>query len=281
MKLSFRSFTLILAMVWAGSLFFSSCKDENDDPAKPSKPLVASMTYYSEDGTLEEFESFRYDTKGLLMEMNTGDAYKVVFEYSPSTVTVKEYDEGELDYTSIFTLDNNGLCVSSTSDNGTVSYTYDANGYRKKSVEQDGSSTYTETYTVSNQNYVTITTENKYVSPESSQMRKSGNFGKSLFLKSLGKSRIVQNTLKSASDEISTYKTDYLFYTDKTNTIDFENMGIFFFGKQNNNPVKKEIETFSEGDGGTIEYSYEYDAKGRITRKTYSFGDYEVYTYVD
>lgn len=281
MKLFFRSFMLILAMVWAGSLFLTSCENENDDPVKPSRPLLATKAYYSEEGTLEESESYRYDSQGRLMEMNTGDAYKVVLEYSPSMVTAKEYDEGELDYTTILNIDSKGLCSSSQSDDGNITYTYDANGYRKTSVEQDGSSTYTESYTVSNENYVTITTENKYTTSESSQVKKSGRFGKSAFIKVLGMSRHAQNTLKSASDQISTYKTDYSFYTDKTNTIDFENMGIFFLGKQNKNPVRQEIETFSEGPGGTIDYTYEYDAKGRITKKTYSFGDYELYTYVD
>lgn len=281
MKLSFRSFTLILSIVWAGSLLFTSCEDENNDPGKPSKPLLTTKAYYNKEGALEESESYRYDIHGRMMEMNTGDAYKVVFEYSTSTVTAKEYDEGELAYTTVFNIDDKGLCSTLLSDDGTISYAYDANAYRKTSVEQDGNSTYTETYTVSNENYVTITTESRYATSESTQVKKSGSFGKSLFIKALGKSNITQNNLKAASDQISTFKTDYTFYTDKTNTIDFENLGISFLGKQNKNPVKQETETLSDGISGTIDYTYEYDAKGRIVKKTYSFGGYELYSYVD
>ena len=127
---------------------------------------------------------------------------------------------------------------------------------------------------------MTILTEYKDNSSESYNVQKSSLIGKSALLKVIGTRMPTQNTLKSTKEYGYTIQTDFQFYTDKTNTIDYENIGIFFLGKQNNNPIKKEIETY-DGNVYTTTYTYEYDSKERITKQISDSDSYDVYTYVD
>jgi len=285
MKKFIHSIQMFVVLIFLCSLISCNKDKDNNDPVNSSTPLLSSITSYNDDGTMDETETFKYDTQGRLIEnvYDDEDEYKVVIEYSASKVTVKEYDEGVLDYTSTYTLNSNSLAVSGISDEEeTTTYTYDNNGYRQTSFEEDGNSTYRETYTVLNQNYVTITSEYLDQSSASLKVQDSKLLGKSYMMKTLARRMTTPNTLKSATNITSVYTTNYEFYTDKKNTIDYENMGIFFLGKQNNNPIKKEIETTSGWDEDyTYTYTYEYDAKGRITKMIYEDGDYDVYTYIE
>lgn len=273
---------VLMASIFSVCLIFISCHDDNNDPKEPSKPLLATMKVYSQDGQMHESEVYRYDSNRRLVEVKTDDKYKTTFEYSASSVTVKSYYKDSLDETQILHLDNKGLCKSTIwEDDYSSDFTYDANGYRKTSVETSGNSTITQTYTVSQENYVTITWQDATVNPGSAKVLRPDLFGKLALLKIHQGTSINQNRLKSASDQISISKTDYEFYTDQVNTIDIENMGIYFFGKQNKNPIKLETETFGDWPAHTSNYSYEYDGKGRITKKNYDDGGYDVFTYVE
>lgn len=282
MNLSLKSSLLFIAILFAANLTFISCQDEDNDPAEPSKPLLASRSSYSQDGKEHQTEAFHYDSNGRLIEVDTSDKYKTTFEYSQSQVTVKSYYKDSLDETQILQLDNKGLCTSTIWDeNYTTNYTYDDNGYRKTTVEKDGNSTITQTFTVSNQNYVTIKIEDVYISSQSVKVMKPDFVGKLDWLKTAPTGIASQNILKSASDQINNYVTDFEFYTDKANTIDFENMGISFFGKQNKNPVKQQTETYTGRPAYSTNYTYEYDSKGRITRQIWEHGGYDVFAYLD
>lgn len=282
MKKFLQSSSFIIAIIFVSNLLIMSCNNDNEDPIKPPTPLLSSTSSYELGGLLQAKETYKYDANGRLTELNMGDDYKVVFEYSPSSVILKEYRDDVLDITSTYSLNSKSLCDSAiVKDEGTTTFTYDNNGYLMTSFEEYGNSTSSETYIVSNKNYVTITREDRYISSASSKVQQSNFIGKSAFLRTLAKRMTPQNNLKSAADFGTTYRTDYQFYTDKTNTIDYENMGIYFFGKQNLNPIKQEIEVSAEWPADTTTYTYEYDTKGRITKMIFDFGDYYTYTYID
>jgi len=68
-----------------------------------------------------------------------------------------------------------------------------------------------------------------------------------------------------------TYETIYAYYTDKTNTIGTNNQGVKFMGLDNKNPVKTATSTSTSPNGtysSTVNYTYEFDSKGRITKVT-------------
>lgn len=284
MKLSLKSFRMMIAVVMAASFSFISCED-NTEPVKSTKTLIATMSSYRQDGKIHESRTLSYDSNGRLVEIKSNDEednFRVTFEYTASAATMKYYYKDTLDEVQVYQLNNKGLCISIvTEDNGTENSSYDDNGYLKTVVETEGNYTSTDTYTVSNKNYVTIATESKYTSEGSAKVNRSVFDGLSALLKTLGKRNTTQNTLKSASDFTNSYRSEFQFYTDKINTIGFENMGVFFFGKQNNNPVMHEIHTSSYERSDTTTYRYEYDAKGRIARQIWEHGGYDVYTYIE
>lgn len=282
MNLSLKSSLLLITIFFVANLIFISCKDENNDPVEHSRPLLATMSSYSQDKRLHVSEAYRYDSQGRLIEVSNNDKDKTTFEYSVSQVTVKSYYKDSLEETQILQLDNNGLCKATIWDeNYTTNYTYDSNGYLETTVEKDGNATITQTYTVSNQNYVTINSQEVYVNTASAKEMNTDFIGKIGIMKIDHRGIASQNLLKSASDQINNYTTEFEFYIDKTNTIDLENTGIYFFGKQNKNPVKQQAVTFTDMPGYTVNYTYEYDSKGRITRQIWEDGGYDVFTYVE
>lgn len=278
----FVNFSLLIsAIVFAASLLFISCQDENNQVVEPSRILLSSMSNFRQDGTLIVKESYKYDSNGRLIEMLNSDNYKVVIEYLSSRLSMKEYDNGELSYSSDINLNEKGLCISSSADKEvTTTYTYDNNGYRQSMIELDDHSTYSKTFTVSNENYVTVITESNSPSFQPANMTTPLFLEKFIILKQAA-NRIPTNSLKSASEDSYIEKTDFEFYTDKTNTIEYENMGMYFLGRQNKNLVKQETHTSGNLPAYTTSYTYEYDSKGRVTKRIYDNGDYDVFSYVE
>lgn len=286
MKKHLNTSLIIITITFVGSLFFSSCSKDSNDSATTSVPLLASTSSYGSDGVLDYVESYQYDKQGRITKMTDSDgSYYSTMEYSGSTIIIKDYTDGKSDGTSTGKLNNKGLCtsVSSEGDNYLDTYEYDSNGYRKSSIYESDSWVHTETYTVSGGNYVTIISEDLTKTTKSATTKEIDHFKKSALFTNLKVRFTPKSRLKSAATDY-TDKTDYQFYTDKTNTIDYENMGISFLGKQNKNPVKQETNTSiygSDTNSHTTTYTYEYDNKGRITKQIADDGYYNVYTYVD
>lgn len=280
MKSLLKNYFFLIAIVFAFNLFFSSCNKDNDNEAKLSVSLISSVSYFY-NGESEGTDNYEYDTQGRIIKMTDNDGNYSTIEYSQSTVTVKDYEDGKLDYTMVFKLNSKGLCTSQEEGDYIAINEYDSDGYRKSSVSESDDYIYTETFTVSGGNYVTIVSEDQTKTKSASIISLDRN-RKSNLLKKLSQDFKPQNTLKSTANYLS--KTDFQFYLDKTNTIEFENMGISFFGKQNKNPVKEEKRT-STYDSDTYTdittYTYEYDSKGRITKQTDNDGNYSTFTYID
>lgn len=286
MKSIHHSSLWVVSLLLVGNLLLSSCDKDKDNPESASIPLIATAKSYDQNGELNYSESYQYDNQGRVIKMDDNDDYHSMLEYSASTITVKDYQGEELEETTIFTLNDKGLCTSvlwGDSEEAQI-YDYDSNGYRKSTTDQGDFWVSTVVYTVSEGNYVTILSTDQ-TDTENSALIKELSFLKSASPAShLLKRFSLTNRLKSAVG-LFTEKSDYQFFTDKTNTIEYENMGITFFGKQNKNPIKQETTTYTyDGEVAptqTITYTYEYDAKGRITKQTSNDGDYSVYTYID
>jgi hypothetical protein len=57
------------------------------------------------------------------------------------------------------------------------------------------------------------------------------------------------------------------FYTDKNNTVGFQNLGITFLGKQDLNLIQSTTDSFS-GSPVTHTYTYQYDSGNRVINST-------------
>lgn len=280
MKSLFKNSFFLITILFAFNLIFNACDKDNDNAENSSNPLLSSVSYYY-NGQSEGTETYQYDKQGRLIKMTYDDGEYSLIEYSASTVTVKDYEDGELGYTVILNLNSKGQCVSQDEDGDLTAYEYDSNGYRKSSVYESDDYIYTETFTVSGGNYVTIVSEDQSIT-KSASIISPDLFRKSNLFKKLGMSSKPQNTLKSTANYSS--KTDFQFYLDKSNTIDYENMGVSFLGKQNKNLIKEEKRTStyeSETYTDITTYTYEYDSIGRVTKQTDNDGSYSTYTYID
>jgi hypothetical protein len=130
---------------------------------------------------------------------------------------------------------------------------------------------------------VTIIEEGLTKTTKSATTKEIDYFKKSALFTNLRVRFMPKSILKSAETDY-TYKIDCQFYTNKTNTLGNETMGISFWGKQNKNPIKKVTIMYTYGgitSNNTTTFTYEYDAKGRITKQIADDGYYTVYTYVD
>ena len=63
--------------------------------------------------------------------------------------------------------------------------------------------------------------------------------------------------------------TLYTYYTDKENTIGYENMGMPFMGSNSKNPIRESKNFNASNPSDTLrnKYNYHFDEKGRISIK--------------
>ncbi|HEY3371033.1 MAG TPA: hypothetical protein VGK10_09315 [Prolixibacteraceae bacterium] len=275
-----------LCLLLVSNLFLSSCKKDKDEPAAVPAPLIATAKYYDSNGDLDYTDFYQYDDQGRLTKMESTDGYLLTMEHTPSAVTVSESQNGGMAVVSYVELDSKGLGTSITvndTENQSIFF-YDSKGYRESASLTTTEWITNDTYTVSDGNYVTILST-ELPNAEKSAFTNQVNPIKHSFLSALLQKRIsMGNSLKSAATYFS-IKSSYVFYLDKANTIDSENRGILFLGKQNKNPIKQQIKIFTYFNESimpqTITHTYEFDTKGRISKDSSSEDYFTLYTYVD
>ena len=274
----------VVSLLLVGNLFFSSCNKDKNDIETPSIPLLSTMSSFDKDGVLDEMTSYQYDKDRRLTKMISNNGSYDLLEYSASTVTEKSYKDEKLDYAAVATLNNKGLCTSVSADDEYYLSTndYDINDYLKTSTSESATRIQNEWRTISDGNYVAISSENNPKTTKSATLREFDLLSQSRPLKLFIRKFMSKTNLKSTAD--NNEKREYQFYTNKTNTIEGENCGVSFNGKQNKNPIKQVTFTYFQSGQPITEtttYTYEYDMKDRITKQISSEGDYSIYTYLD
>lgn len=276
----------VVSLLMFVTLIFSSCHKDNNDPQTAPVALLASNTRFDNKGVIYYSEAYQYDKQNRLIKVTYHDSYVMTFEYSGSTIIQKGYDGVSLDGTAVLQLNNQGLCISLPAGAAnTAKFEYYIDGFQKSTVYESPTNIKTYTYTVSEGNYVTSTYEEKSKTTNSAITKENTHFKSAFFSSDLEKRFALQPRLKSAAADYSS-KTEYQFYTDKLSTSGNANRGISFYGKQNKNPIKREIINYTDGVTGAKSYdifnsTYEYDAKNRITKGLFDNGYYDVYTYLN
>jgi len=276
----------VVSILLMGNLFFSACNKDKTDPETAPVPLLASYTRFDNKGVIYYSQSFQYDNQRRLIKETFHNGLILTFEYSGSTVIEKGKGYQVFDGIAVGQLNNQGLCISLSSGsayNKKIDY-YD-NGYQKSTIDESPAGIYTSTFTVSEGNYVTSTYEVKSKTTNSALAKEIDHFKSAIIPSSWRNTFVSENGLTSSASDFS-IKTKYQFYTDKLNTFGNENMGTSFYGKGNKNPIKTEsINYYNSMDvfesSGVINYTYEYDTKGRITKQLSDNGYYSIFTYID
>lgn len=223
----------LLLLVAATCLLISCSKNNNDSPGNPNPPAgsIKIKTYSSDAGT----SNYTYDSKGRLLLRVYANGAKSEFDYSnPNKIMQKYYfPNGTLEGTAEMDLNAAGLVVKKVySDGGPNLYTiqYDADKNVIKEVNtSNGDETVTD-YFYTNGNL------------DSLRYKLNGNHH---------------------------YTAIFTHYTDKADVLNSDASGEGHDGYYGKYLLKKEETRFADGSpGGVWEYTYEFDANGRVSKRT-------------
>jgi hypothetical protein len=180
--------------------------------------------------------TYYYDGLKSILRRNDDGKYSftVIWKYTKDTIYLLRQDSSVQSY---FNIDSSGY--ARTPSIGHVEWEYDENGYLIKQKEYwSNLGTKNDTYGYTCWNNDEITSEGTDV---------SGN-------------------------KIGGGVTSISYYIDKVNTVGNENIGIYYFGKQNNCLIKSSIVTF-QGNADTLtSYEYELDSLGRVVKEMKMYG---------
>lgn len=269
------SFCLVLVAICA--TLFSGCKkDDSDDPAsRVAGAKISKVTEYV-NGKVYSTDTYQYDGSGRLSKATYNTGQSTTFEYIGSSVVVKDYskDGSTDDNYGVFNLNSKGLATSvsnvqagSTEKKAKIDTKLGRNGLFASVASDDVDCT----YEYDNDGY---------------QIRE-------LWSDNQDKNYVIANgnVVSSYGTWEWGYEETYELLKDKKNTIGYENMGIFFMGRQDANlrssVTSKNKDEYGKWHTYKDSYTYEYDSKNRVIKKTeISEGEqtsnrYTTYTYID
>ncbi|MEQ1553649.1 MAG: hypothetical protein ABL929_05695 [Ferruginibacter sp.] len=219
-------------------LAITSCKKKSEDVILPNPvaqlPKIKTYTIGGDNVT------YTYDAQGrILTRVNTVSNWKYEYSYGTNVVTENYYVGTTLSSTYRYELQtDNGLVrrIFSSGDTYQTAYTYNANNLVSEKVNSNTLNSNT-------------TTEKFYY---------TGN--------------LLDSTIKTFSSNTDKYRTHYTYYTDKINTIGFKNMGYLFYAEESDKPVKQVKYIFSPTNTQISDYTYTYDAAGKIINRKINGG---------
>lgn len=228
------------------SIAFSACKDSHEDETHYPGPRIKKISIYYQGNLIDE-KTYHYDFTGKVIKESVSGNYYIQYSYLPGKLMMKAYLPDNTEDVPVDTMLLNGMGLQ-TSDYPSTTIKYDADGYLVEMTLLINNIPNSHTFKIEDGNTVHWTL-------------RTGNH--------------LENI---TNDQV------YEFLPNSTNTIGYENMGMPFYGKQNENLVSKAT-TISHRSTGTYEstvtYQYELDANNRVVKKSTvgEPGNYTVYTY--
>lgn len=237
----------LLLLVAAAGLLISCSKNNNDSPGSPN-PSTGSFrikTYTSDNGST----NYTYDSKGRLISKVYSDGAKREFDYTNPNKIIDNYyfANGNLESTGEYDLNAAGLVIKKVYSDGPANlYTtnYDANKNIIKEVNTVNGNVSVLDYFYTNGNL------------DSLRYKWNGSYH---------------------------YTIIYSYYTDKADVLNNDAWGQGYEGYYGKYLVKKEETRYADGSpSSTWEMTYEFDAKGRASKRTAKKGqtiNISYYTY--
>jgi hypothetical protein len=243
----------------------NSCKkDKKDAQAGAFVPTITNFpkikTYT--DSSDSYLVTLSYNSAGKLIKEVLNDGEYADILYTSNQVTVNAYDStGILEYTGVYTLNSSGLATTLIGTD--FDYKKEVHfskffPFLKKRNTKSSVDTINYNYDI------------------------NGYMIKKIYINSGNNDTTIYNYVNgNEAFQISSFDTtSFEYFTDKINTIGFQNMGITFLGKQNINLIKTETDSYP-GEN----YTYMFDAKSRVTKKLFWSNGHivnsETYTYIE
>jgi len=232
------NFIKITAFLLA-SLVFITCKKKDVNPQTCKVVKMAMPVAGADTG----FIYYTYDSSNRLIKSDFGSGLYTTYTFETNKVTSKSYVSSALSYTEVFTLNSEGIAISSTyaaagaAVSKTVTYEYNADGFLiTKTTTQVSNNSQSDTYSYEYEN---------------------GNLS-------------YETHDYSYGSYPSTDKT-YEYFTDKTNTI---SVATSILGKKSANLLKKTVYTIFSATNiiTNTNYTYEFGSDGKITKQIMAIG---------
>jgi len=180
---------------------------------------------------------YTYSPDNKILSMRTSDGTKTTYTYKDKN-TISQLRADSL----------HGMSINST-------IYLNAAGIADSSVASDPSGNYVELYFHDANGFITQSKD-----MVSGQLYNASN---STFKDGNEISRVITDS--SSRPRVSLY---FDYYTDKTNTVGYENMGMKFLGNDSKNLMKKFVQVLPTGDTMRVmNFSYHFDDKGRVIQK--------------
>ena len=210
-----------------------SCKKDNS--SQPPAETVAKLKTWTDDYGVV---NYTYDASGRLTKYEHLGGTKRTYDYQPGLVVEKYYNAvGNLASTKNLELDVSGYVIHVSDPNvpGTPTVkVYNADHQLVKDISVNGIYTNSMDYFYSNGNC--------------DSMRYSTN-------------GVWSETIK------------WTYYTDKANSFSNTNQGQAYWGNSSKNLMKSEQYFYAGGTQNDVSnYTYEFDAKGLVTKETITYG---------
>ncbi len=220
---------LILSALIIASVVLTGC---NKGGSSSAEYRVKNITSAKGMSTL-----FVYNTDNKIKSTQNSDSTKADFTYNGNTITQHAADV------------IHGQSMTSTLH-------LSAAGYVDSTTASDPSGTYLKLETHDADGYTTSSKE---------------------FMSGIMK-RLTQSTFKEGNETVRTISDAdskpivniyFDYFTDKSNSLSAENLGMKFLGKDSKNLMKKYVQVLAKGDTvGTGTFTYKFDDKGRVIQKS-------------
>jgi YD repeat-containing protein len=216
--------------LFAFAFIIISCSKNNDAPTPPGggNSPARLKTSMTDNGST----SYEYDSKGRITKSTTSTGEREEYVYGANTITTTEY-AADNSILSIATIELNadGLITKRTYDNAPANsylYFYNADKTIAKRVITQNGNTSVIDYFYTNGNF------------DSSRYKFNGDWN----------STIVPT------------------YYDKADGLSDEVYGLTYYGKSGKKLLKSESTRYDDGSTSTWNYAYDFDGKGRVTKRT-------------
>jgi len=228
---------LLFFLLAAASL--TACKKNNvDAPGGPSPSDGVFKIKTKASGA--DLTTYNYDGQGRVVSRDNGDGSKWQYEYAPGVVNVKLFNSaGVFQYGYKYELNADGLCARITVNN--------------------------------NPNYEILTLFNPDKTVAKRINHINGNTSSNDYFYSKGNLDSTRFNGSNGDWESTIVNT---YYADQPNVLLYESVGETFYGKNKKNMRKSEVYKYPDGSSASqSDFSYEYDAQGRVIKETCIFGN--------
>jgi hypothetical protein len=212
---------------------FAACSKSKNDNIQPVPPAAAKV---KTENTGVNTKTYTYDAQGRQVKSESFSGSRWEYEYSPGNVTYKWFNNaGEHKNTYVEELNEQGFSKRTINVNSPAledQYIYNADNSLAKM----------------------ITKSNNMITGIFDSFWSNGNLDSVRILNGNG---------------VWNYTTVNTYYNDKKNVLGDDAFGLALWGKNSKNLIKTSVIKFSDGTASTlVSYTYEFDAQGRVTKRT-------------